>query len=304
MDGNTSWALADDRHVNQSANALDNTHPNDTFRGTFEEYVMRSLAFAFALFATPLSAHEFWLEPREYQVASGGEIVGDLVNGQDFEGPNLAYLPQRFKHFAIFHDSGSFNVPGRVGDTPALTMDALGDGLHVFAYQSVPSVISYEEWEKFQAFVDHKDLGDVLSLHEARGLPLEGFNEMYIRYSKSLVGVGNGAGADRRVGFETEIVALTNPYVDDVSDGMRFQLFYRTEVRPNARFEIYEKAPDGTVTQTFYVTNAEGIATIPVKSGHSYMADAVALREPTAQKAGDTGAVWETLWANMTWAVP
>jgi hypothetical protein len=34
------------------------------------------------------------------------------------------------------------------------------------------------------------------------------------------------------------------------------------------------------------------------------MLDAVVLREPAAQLAADTGAAWETLWANMTFMAP
>ena len=51
-------------------------------------------------------------------------------------------------------------------------------------------------------------------------------------------------------------------------------------------------------------TDGEGIATIPVKSEHSYMLDAVVLREPTVQLAADTDAAWETLWANLTFMAP
>ena len=102
---------------------------------------MRKLAFLMTLLATPINAHEFWLEPHDYQVAVEAEIVVDLVNGQDFEGVKLSYLPQRFKHFAVFYDGKMGNVPGRIGDTPALQSNAIGEGLHIFAYQSQRSTV-------------------------------------------------------------------------------------------------------------------------------------------------------------------
>jgi len=240
----------------QSATRLDNRWAKDTLNGTLKELDMRTLALSLTLLATPINAHEFWIEPQKYQVDIEEPIVAELVNGEDFFGPKLAYLPQRFQHFALFYDGGTGKVPGRVGDTPAVQVDPIGDGLHVFAYQSKPSVVTYDNWEKFQKFVDHKDFGDVRSRHDERGLSVEIFGEVYTRYSKSLVGVGSGAGSDQRVGLETEIVALTNPYTDDLTDGMRFEVYYRNERRPNVRFEV------------------------------------------------DTNTVWETLWANMTWAVP
>ena len=82
------------------------------------------------------------------------------------------------------------------------------------------------------------------------------------------------------------------------------QLFYQSGQRADEQVEIFERAPSGAVTVSTTRTNADGIATIPVQSGHDYMLDAVVLREPTSQRAEQTGAAWETLWANLTFHVP
>lgn len=265
---------------------------------------MRLLALVFAFVAAPLAAHEYWIEPQAYQIPANGQLVADLVNGEEFKGSKLAYIPQRFVHFVAVMNGKVAPVPGRVGDMPALTMDLPTEGLAVVAYQSRNLTVDYEEWEKFKSFVKHKDLGDAEAMHTARGFAIGGLTEVYSRYSKSLVAVGAGGGEDVRTGLTTELVALTNPYTDDVSDGIRVQLFYLQNVRANTQVEVFEKAPDGSVAQAFYRTDSDGIATIPVKAGHTYMADAVVLREPKENVAADTGAVWETLWANLTWAVP
>lgn len=265
---------------------------------------MRSFALIFSLMAAPAMAHEFWIEPIEYQVEVDTSLEADIVNGQEFAGVKLAYLPQRFVNFVLFAGDDSARVDGRPGDRPALQQDPVAEGLNIAAYQANNATVDYENWEKFQNFVNHKDFGDVLSLHEARGLSLNGFKEVYSRHAKALFGVGNSEGSDRRVGLETEIVALTNPYTDDLSDGMRVQVFYRNDVRANTQVEIFEKAPDSRVAISLYRTDDDGIAVFPVKPGHEYMVDAVVLREPSAQLAERSGAVWETLWANLTFAVP
>lgn len=265
---------------------------------------MRILSLILSVLGAPVVAHEFWLEPLAYQVAADGTLEADIVNGEGFEGTKLTYLPQRFENFVIFRDDQAARVRGRVGDKPALNQPALGDGLTIVAYQASVATLNYENWEKFQKFVDHKDLGDVRSLHDARGLPDEDFLEVYGRYSKALFGVGDAQGADRRVGLETELVALTNPYTDDLGDGMRVQLHYRAAVRADEQIEVFEKAPDGSVEIALYRTDDQGIGTFPVKPGHAYMVDAVVLREPSDELAAATGAVWQTLWANLTFAVP
>ena len=265
---------------------------------------MRILAFILGLLATPLWAHEFWIEPFDYQVDADGRLEGDIVNGQEFEGTKLPYVPQRFDHFVNYVGGKRQNVTGRVGDLPALNIEPVAQGLNVVAYQAKYATVDYESWEKFQKFVDHKDFGDVLSQHQSRGLPLDGFKEIYARFSKSLIGVGSGAGADSRIGMETEIVALTNPYTDDLSGGMRVQVFFQRTVRANTQVEVFIKSPSGAVTTEFYRTDGNGIATIPVRSGNSYMVDAVVLREPATGLAAQSGAVWETLWANLTFQAP
>lgn len=265
---------------------------------------MRILAFVIMFLAGPLQAHELWIEPLAYQVGADSIAAADVVNGEDFEGTKLAYVPQRFHRFVAVNGGQFANVQGRIGDRPALQLEPIGEGLHVIAYQSNVSVIDYKEWEKFQAFADHKDLGDVASAHQERGLPDSNFDEAYSRYSKSLIGVGHSEGEDRRLGFITELVALDNPYTTETPAMMRLQLYYNAEVRSNEQVEVYAKAPDGSVEVNLYRTDADGIATIPVTPGHSYMADAVVLREPSEKLASETGAVWETLWANLTWAMP
>ena len=265
---------------------------------------MRFLFLVFALLAAPLSAHEFWIEPTAYEVPADGNLEGVLVNGQEFTGPKIPYLPQRFENFVVFAGDEAQRVRGRPGDAPALNMPPVAEGLNIVAYQSTNATVNYENWEKFQNFVNHKDFGDILSVHEARGLPLENFGELYSRYAKSLIAVGDGAGADRRVGLETEIVALTNPYTDDLTDGMQVQVYYRNDLRTDVQIEVFEKSANGAVSINLYRTNAEGIGTFPVRPGFSYMVDAVVLREPNAAEMEASGTVWETLWANLTFAVP
>lgn len=265
---------------------------------------MLKIAFFLGLVAAPVAAHELWIEPLEYELEAKTKLTAHIVNGQDFAGVQLPFVPRRFVHFVVLSGDKFQKVTSRIGDSPALNQSPVAKGLNIVAYQAHSQTVGYENWEKFQKFLDHKDLGDQLDNHESRGFPLEDFKEVYSRYSKSLVAVGDGAGSDKQIGLETEIVALTNPYTEDLSSGMKVQLYYRKDVRADAQIEVFEKALDDSVNIFLVRTDADGIATVPVKAGHDYMLDAVVLREPAEQLAADTGAAWETLWANMTFMAP
>jgi len=269
---------------------------------------MSRLAFAAFAFAStvsgPLQAHELWIEPLDWMVEADGSLSANLVNGQSFNGLRLAYFPNRIMTFDVRLGEQVVPVTARLGSTPALEMPALGDGLHVAEYVSTVSTVTYQSWDKFLSFAEHKDLGDVTAIRDAQGLPEEGFAEAYTRFSKSLIGVGSAAGTDTVLGLETELVALANPYTDDVSAGLPVQLYYQGEVRADEQVELFDRAPDGTVEVTRLRTDDQGIVALPVAPGHSYMADAVVLRLPSPELAEETGAVWESLWANLTFTVP
>jgi hypothetical protein len=174
--------------------------------------------------------------------------------------------------------------------------------LAVLLHETQPDSLTYDTWEEFAEFARHKGFANVEARHTARGLPRDGFSEIYTRHAKSLVAVGDGEGQDQPEGLLVEFVALKNPYTDNLDDGLPVRLYYQTAPRPDAQIEIFERTETGDVTITKLKTNADGIAVIPVSRGNSYLLDAVML-EPRDPASG-TGAVWATHWAALTFAVP
>lgn len=248
------------------------------------------------------AAHEFWIDPDDFTIEVGEPLLADLRVGQEFSGSAMSYLPRNFDTFVVATGDQSRVVEGRFGDIPALNMERVPEGLAVIVHQTTANQLTWSEWERFLNFAIHKDLGDVTAMHEARGLSQEDVREDYFRYAKSLVAVGEGAGADTRVGMRTELVALANPYTDDVSEGMPLQLWYDGVVQRDYQVELFAQDAAGDVTMTLHRTDAEGIVMLPVEPGVIYMADSVFLEavEPAAE--GD--AIWVTHWANMTFSVP
>lgn len=254
--------------------------------------------------AAPVSAHEYWIEPIAYAVPGNSILAAALFNGQNFTGTEFPFLPQAFARFDVALGDQVVPVTGRLGDRPALLMRPLGEGLHVVVFETPGDAVEYTEFDKFKGFVEHKDFRGALETHAARGLPETKFSEFYTRHSKALIAVGHGKGADRAFGLETEIVALANPYTDALDGRMPVQVLYQGAPRADAQIELFAKAPDGTVVVTLHRTGADGVAQLPVVPGHSYLVDAVVLREPAAALAAERGVVWESLWAALTFAVP
>lgn len=247
-------------------------------------------------------AHEFWIDPAAFAVRPGDTVTADLRVGEEFRGSSQSYLPRNFVRFEVVAGGDTIPVEGRMGDIPALAMEDLPEGLAVVVHETTARDLTWSEWDRFLGFAEHKDLGDVTALQAARGLDQQDVREEYYRFAKALVSVGEGAGADARVGLRTEFVALANPFTDDLSGGFPVQLWLGDAVRVDAQVELFAETPDGEVVVTYHRTDADGIVSLPVAAGMRYMVDAVVL-EPVEPVAEDDPE-WRTLWANLTFAVP
>ncbi|MEK9965478.1 MAG: DUF4198 domain-containing protein [Rhodospirillaceae bacterium] len=264
---------------------------------------MRILVLLACMLVSPAVAHELWIEPKDYQLRTADNIVAHIKNGENFEGIQLTYLPTDFAHFVILGANQGAVVTSRLGDRPAVDQAAPASGLNVIVYETEPRTISYDSFEKFEAFAMNHGVGDIAAKHSARGLSSGPLEEVYTRYSKALVSVGAARGDDRRIGLEAELVALDNPYLPNDARHVRVQLFLQGAPLPNSQVELYAKGSLGEVKASTHRTDADGVAMLPIEPGFDYMANAVIFRPPHERHRG-TDAVWATLWANLTFAVP
>ncbi|WP_323034675.1 DUF4198 domain-containing protein [Pararhodobacter sp.] len=253
--------------------------------------------------ALPSAAHEFWIDPHDFSIATDEPLIADLRVGQNFEGTALSYIERNFTRFELAVGDSLQPVTGRLGDRPAVQIAAHPEGLGIVLYETTDSFVDYDDWSRFVSFVEHKAFPETLARHAERGLPETGFTEVYTRHVKSLIAIGAGAGQDHAFGLRTEFVALANPYTDDLSAGFPVQLLLDGAPRANVQVELWDRAPDDSVTVTVHHTDDTGQATLPVQPGHVYMVDAVTMLE-TDPLIAPRNAVWMSLWAALTFAVP
>ena len=266
---------------------------------------LRSLTLILSLFVpVPVYAHEFWISPVKYEVSIGEPIEAHFRVGQGFNGSGHSFLRRQTTRHEIVQGSQITPVTGRNGDRPAFRHSGQSNGLAVLVHETTDSSLTYKEYEKFMNFVKHKSFEGQPEAHQARGLPEVGFRESYRRFAKSLIAIGDGAGQDMSVGLDIEIVALTNPYTDDLSNGMHVRVLLMGQPRSNVQVEVFQRALGETseVQINLYQTDADGVAKFPITAGQEYMIDSVALIPLDPEIEGNP--VWHSLWANLTFAVP
>lgn len=262
----------------------------------------RLTAICFALAVQPSFAHEFWISPERYQISAGETATAAFRVGEKMKGASFSYIERQSTRFDLVLGDTTRQVTARTGDNPALEAPLDADGLWIVVHETTDNTLTYTEWEKFERFVEHKAFENVLEQHEARGLPKEGFRESYRRFAKALIGVGDSAGEDRAVGLRTEIVALANPYLDDLSGRLPVLVLFEGDPRPNAQVELFAKAADGSVTVSLHQTDENGRAVLPVAPQTEYLVDAVTMVSLDNDPA--EGPVWKSLWAALTFKTP
>ncbi len=265
----------------------------------------RSVAFLGLLtFQTNAAlAHEYWLEPRQYTVAKGEKIEGDLKNGQDFKGSSFSYIAKRFEQFTFTGKEGSQNVEGRNGDMPALSTAPTGEGLYTVSYQGVFDHITFTDPAKIKEYSDYEGFKGVLERHAERGLAPDRFQEDYKRCAKALFQIGEINANDRQdelTGMKFELVAEQNPYALGEGDSLPVRLYW--EGQPISDIQIRMFRFNGQVETTVIRTDSEGRALFPLKGGGKYMLNAVNILEGDDDPQSPTPE-WISYWASMVFGL-
>jgi len=253
------------------------------------------------LAASPVSAHEFWIEPHDFSISPDTEIQADIRVGQNFKGDAYPYIPSRFTAFKHYDRLGETSVDGVTGDLPALARPPRSEGLNIFTYVSVAERIRFQDWDKFAYYLDLEGLNSIPARHDARGLSRDDVRELYTRCAKTLVSVGEAtADQDRATGMRLELVAGQNPQALSAGARMSFTLLWEGEPLNDTQIALFQRGEDGALaSRTLARTDANGQASFTIPAGGTYLAASVHMIEAPADRNAD----WQSYWASLTFGV-
>ncbi|MCB1772338.1 MAG: DUF4198 domain-containing protein [Gammaproteobacteria bacterium] len=253
-------------------------------------------------YAGAVTAHEFWIEPEVFEIASGSPLRAYVRVGQNLKGDSLPLFRQAFERFEIHAGEHPIPLASRIGDDPIVNQAFEHDGLVILSCVSTDSLLRYEEAQKFLSFLDYEGIQWVAEAHKRRGLPPFGFSEAYQRFAKSLVRVGSGdAGdVDRVLGLRFELVLTSDPY-SDPGRGLAGQLLWQAKPMADTQVSLFRRAAD-RVERQLLRTDANGRFSLEgALLPGVYLLNAVHMEEAAADR--DDGAVWKSFWASTTFAV-
>jgi uncharacterized GH25 family protein len=248
---------------------------------------------------THLSAHEFWLDPVDFAPKVGSVVPIVHRIGQNFMGDTYPYVRKLSRRFAVIDAKGERPVKTIDGDDPAGEIKFSTPGLATVVYQRVAELVTFKTFADFETYLRYEGLEWVIADHSKAGKSVTNIRELYARFAKSLVNVGNEAtGQDRAVGLTLEIIAEENPY--GLAPGATLPIRVLYDGKPAANLLVKSFNRDDSESPRQIRTDAEGRARIEIPKPGETLISAVHMRPPlTGEKAE-----WHSLWASLTFKRP
>jgi len=259
-------------------------------------------AFFFAVIALNINladAHEFWIEPESCQLDAGDKIRATVNVGEYFKGNTYPFIKRGYWYAGLNKEKKVVPVRSTLGIDPAISQPNLGDGLNIFIIQSGYTELMYDKFETFQKFLKTFGQEEIEKKHFQRGYGKDDFKEVYARFTKTLINVGENTGQDKAIGLSLEWVALDNPYTSK-KPSLRFQLLNKGKPAPQKTTYLYSKIRGEKDTSPLQLqTDENGIVTVTPDKGQIHMLSAVLVRQPGARLARQYSAAWESRWSSI-----
>jgi len=203
---------------------------------------LRLITLSLGLFAAPVMAHDFWLQPTRFQVGANAPLGATFLVGH-------AALRERWRN----NDRGvvmkdvfagrATDLRGglRTGEVDLMTRFAT-PGIHVlgmqsnYAFSDLPAI-------RFNDYAKEEGLALITATRQRMGKSGAPGRERYSRRAKSLIQVGtqtvaNQQQATRPIGLKLEIVPDRNPYALDASRVLPVHVLYNGRRLANATVKL------------------------------------------------------------------
>jgi Domain of unknown function (DUF4198) len=188
----------------------------------------RAAAAVAALAVSALAAaHDFWIEPSTLTAEPNVRVGIDLKVGHEGDTDVLPRNPARFERFVVASPTGTSDVTGLDGATPAGLLRPVNPGVYVVGYRSRHATTELES-VKFGRYLREEGLEWLIERRAQQGRSSQVGRERYSRCAKSIITVGEGprTGFDVALGFRLELVPECDPRDIRLGEPTAFRLLF------------------------------------------------------------------------------
>lgn len=249
-------------------------------------------------FASTTTAHEFWIEPSTFHVASSELIFVRIKAGEHFDGRSQPRNPRNINSFSILHGETSQDVNGQPGDEPAGYVLLPEPGLYLLSYHSRPSGITLDA-NRFDAYLKEEGLDSIIKLRADRQQSARPGRERFVRCAKSLIVAGDGVadGFDKVLDLPLEVIPLRNPQLLRLGDILQVRILH--EGKPLSNVLVHGRNATDPTHPVSTRTDAEGCVDIKLDRHGVWMISCVQMTEAE----DDSDVDWLSFWASLTFEI-
>jgi uncharacterized GH25 family protein len=253
-------------------------------------------SLALTLIIALASAHEFWLQPKKYRLATGEELKFNFKVGENFDGEDWDLKKHKVEKLELHRATTTTDLKKMVKpdgrDRVTLKMDE--EGTQLITMQSNYAFIELEA-EKFNAYLKEDGLDDIAALRTKSGTTDKPAKELYGRFAKLLVQVGDKKTDTFKkiVGTPIEIVPLQNPYTLKPGDYLECRILFNGKPLIDQMVKVWNKINSTTFLQNMY-TEKDGTIKFPLSSSGPWMVSTVKMTESQLP-----GADYQSSWSSL-----
>lgn len=269
------------------------------------------LVFTGILAAAPVVAHDFWLVPLGFQVASGEVLTVLGQTSSAFPSTQSAVTLDRVASATVIDAAGSSAITDLAvaGTSLRLQMRPTTAGQKIVALTIHPRSVR-ESSEAFQRYLVLEGAPEALERLKREGrVPTDSVTRRYAKYAKSLVTVGSGGPAawTKAAGHPLEFVVVgATPLTR--GQHLMVRLVYRGRPVPNAAVHAGHvpfvpadqlDALAGKEQKVELHTDAQGMLHLPLTATGQWNLRTIQIVEADP----GSGADWDTHWATIVFGV-
>ncbi len=262
------------------------------------------VAFTLSMSPVCLFAHELWLEPKRSLVQSGDEVSVSIRIGENLIGDEIPNLPDLQEAVDLTVGSDRFSVSARVGDIPAFSFEAQEDALLVLRYQSTPNFLTYESADDFIKFLDEAQRSDIKDAWEGSYVEGSKITEVFTRFAKTIIGIGDAEGSDVSLGMPFELVMLENPFSENFDGSLSYKVLRNGQPASEAPYHVFYRNIEGNVTRIEGRADSDGFLEVEARNAGFYLVNAIDLAEASQAFKAQFGAQWQSDWASSSFHLP
>lgn len=264
--------------------------------------VRTSVLYALLMTSAVSNAHEFWLQPKEFQWEPTHAMPLSLLVGHGDHSTRSRIASRRITRFEVVGPDDTLDLRNKLhpGEDAELQLDAPGSYVVVLATDN--QARSDLPAERFNEYLRAEGLTPAITAREQAGRMQAEGSERYSRQAKSLVQVGASQAESRAteaVGLRLEIVPEIDPYVQPRSAQLPVRVIFEDQPLAGALVKLSDPS-DASKAAISRITDARGRAVFDMPSqGQWLLHVAWTTTLPSADEAD-----FDTVFASLTFGVP